>query len=308
MRRPPSLLSALVTPFAGDGSLDTAAHRFNLRTLSEGGVRGFLLGGSTGEGPYLEPGERSELMSQARAELGDSTYLLCGVAAESLWQAVAQIDEAVTGGADAALVVTPTSLVRGRHDLVAAFFREIAVASPLPIFLYTVPNVTGYTLPVETIIDLSHASGIVGVKDSSGEPDRAGAIRAGAPDDFLIMIGSSRAIATGREQGAHGAITASSNYAARLVQRVVDGEPGTQELLTPLVAHIEPNGVPGTKVAAELTGLRVGVLRRPLLPVDPEIARDIAAALGEPARPVEAQQPPAGHRGGSGFGQLESGR
>jgi len=308
MRRPPSLLPALVTPFAGDGSLDTAAHRFNLRTLSEGGVRGFLLGGSTGEGPYLEPGERSELMSQARAELGDSTYLLCGVAAESLWQAVAQIDEAVTGGADAALVVTPTSLVRGRHDLVAAFFREVAVASPLPIFLYTVPNVTGYTLPVETIIDLSHASGIVGVKDSSGEPDRAGAIRAGAPDDFLIMIGSSRAIAAGREQGAHGAITASSNYAARLAQSVVDGEPRAQELLTLLVAHIEPHGVPGTKVAAELTGLRVGVLRRPLLPVDPEIARDIAAALGELARPVEAQQPSAGHRGGSGFGQLGSGR
>ena len=184
----------------------------------------------------------------------------------------------------------------------AVFFREDRDGIAAPVS-HTIPNVTGYTLPVETIIDLSSTSGIVGVKDSSGEPNRAGAIRTGAPDDFLIMIGSSWTIATGRQQGAHGAITASSNYATRLVQRVVDGEPGAQELLTPLVAHVEPNGVPGTKVAAELTGLRVGALRRPLLPVDPEIARDIAGAVGELARPVEAQQPPAGQRGGSGFGK-----
>lgn len=282
MNRPPSLLPALVTPFTEDGTIDAAAHSFNVRTLWDQGVRGFLIGGSTGEGPYLDAGERTELVALARTELGDDAYLLCGVSGESTAQAVAQAAEAVAGGADGVLVMTPTTLIRGRDDLVFAHFREVAQRSPLPLFVYTVPNVTGYSLPVETINELSRVEGIVGVKDSSGDPDRAGALRAGADAGFVIMIGSSRAITATRARGADGAITASSNYAAALAQQVVDGEPGAQKLLTTLVSIVEPNGIPGTKAAAEVTGLRAGWPRRPLRPVDEPVRRQIAAGLARP--------------------------
>jgi dihydrodipicolinate synthase/N-acetylneuraminate lyase len=282
MNRPPNLLPALVTPFTEDGTIDAAAHSFNVHTLWAQGVRGFLIGGSTGEGPYLDAGERTELVALARAELGDEAHLLCGVSGESTAQAVAQTAEAVAGGADGVLVMTPTTLIRGRDDLVFAHFREVAERSPLPLFVYTVPNVTGYSLPVETITELSRVEGIVGVKDSSGDPDRAGAVRAGVDEGFIIMIGSSRAIAATRARGADGAITASSNYAAALAQQVVDGEPGAQELLTTLVSIVEPNGIPGTKAAAEVMGLRAGWPRRPLRPVEEPVRREIAAGLARP--------------------------
>lgn len=279
MNRLPSLLPALVTPFTEAGGIDAAAHTFNVRTLWDQGVRGFLIGGSTGEGPYLETSERAELVALARAELGADAYLLCGISGESTAQAVAQTAEAGDGGADGVLVMTPTTLVRGRHDLVSAHFREVAERSPLPLFVYTVPNVTGYSLPIEIITELSRVDGIVGVKDSSGDPNRTGELRAGVADGFSIMIGSSRAIAATRARGADGAITASSNYAAPLAQQVVDGVPGAQETLTALVSIVEPNGIPGTKAAAETMGLKAGYPRRPLRPLAEPVRREIAAGL-----------------------------
>ena len=108
------MLPALVTPFAGNGNLDLDAHASNLTALSDRGITGFLLGGSTGEGPYLEDGERLALLETARATLGDSPFLLSGIMSESLRGALRQIEEAASGGADAALVLTPTSLTRGR--------------------------------------------------------------------------------------------------------------------------------------------------------------------------------------------------
>ena len=96
----------------------------------------------TGEGPYLEPGERASLIATARHELGKRPFLLAGVGAESLRLALAQADEAATAGADAILVLTPTSLVRGNHAAVTAFFSDVADAAPIPVFLYSVPGVT----------------------------------------------------------------------------------------------------------------------------------------------------------------------
>ena len=288
MARLPNLLAALVTPFTEDGTIDATAHRTNIRILWEQGLRGFVIGGSTGEGPYLAAGERRELVALARAELGGAGYLLCGICGESTAAALAQTAEAVAGGADGVLVMTPTTLIRGRHDLVAAYFRQVADRSPVPLFVYTVPSVTGYALPVETVTELSRVENVVGVKDSSGDPDRAGALRAGAAEGFHIMVGSSRAIAAARARGADGAITASSNYAAPLVQRVVDQEPGTQDLLTALVSAVETHGIPGTKAAAELMGLQAGWPRRPLQPVTKEVRHELRAELTrlgmEPAR------------------------
>ena len=69
MRTPPRLLPALVTPFTRSGDLDLAAHRYNLTFLTSQGIKGFLIAGSTGEGPYLEPGERLSLLEVARDTL-----------------------------------------------------------------------------------------------------------------------------------------------------------------------------------------------------------------------------------------------
>ena len=167
----PYLLPALITPFDDAGEVDLDAHRFNLKTLNGQGINGFLIAGSTGEGPYLDPGERRSLVSSAREELPE-TYLMCGIAAETVRQAQAMISEAASGGADAALVITPTTLTRNRSQLVGGYYQQLADWSPLPLFLYSVPSVTAFELPEELVVELSQHPNIIGMKDSGGHPVR----------------------------------------------------------------------------------------------------------------------------------------
>jgi len=263
----PPVMPALITPFAADGVIDERAHRSNVTVLRARGVRGFLIGGSTGLGPYLDPGERAVLVGAARDELGDDGFLLGGVAGQAVAQAARQCEELAGAGADAALVLTPTLLLRGNHALVAAFFTAVADRSPLPLFLYTVPAVTGYELPIDTAVDLARHPNIVGMKDSGGDVERIPPIL-DAVSAFHIYTGASRSVHDATRNGADGAITASSNYAADLVVKART-DAAAQERLTTVSGSVEAYGVPGTYAAAELSGLTPGALRAPLRPLDP---------------------------------------
>jgi 4-hydroxy-2-oxoglutarate aldolase len=283
-------MPALITPFTRSGALDEEAHAANVAHLKRSGVTGFLLAGSTGQGPYLEPGERSRLVAATRA-VARTDFILCGLGAESLRGALTQADEAAESGADSVLALTPTSLVRWRHGLVQQYFSDLADRSPLPVLLYSVPGVTGYELPIDAVEALADHPNIVGMKDSGGHPVRAADIVASTPSGFELFGGSSAAIALTVGAGARGAITASTNYAAALVGKVVGARSVSSALepqttLTRLVRVVEPHGVPGTMTAAELTGLRSGTPRRPLRTVPPGARAKIAEALAEAGVPT----------------------
>lgn len=281
MRTPPDFMSALITPFDEEGDIIAEAHIHNLRLQTSRGVTGFVLGGSTGEGPYLEAGERASLLNQARQELGGEPFLICGVQAQSVRQAKAQLAEIANADADAALVMTPTSLARGNHGAMQRFFDAIAETSPLPLFLYSVPAVTGYDLPVESVAALAQHPRIVGLKDSGGRPLHTKGVVQSAPDDFMVYTGSSSTLLQGMAAGAVGAITASSNYLPELLSALVttsqtsvsEAEP-LQARLTKATREIESYGVVGTKAAAGAAGLWTGIPRKPLQPVPrTELAR-----------------------------------
>ena len=274
-------MSALITPFDEEGDIIAEAHIHNLRLQTSRGVTGFVLGGSTGEGPYLEAGERASLLNQARQELGGDPFLICGVQAQSVRQAKAQLAEIANADADAALVMTPTSLARGNHGAMQRFFDAIAETSPLPLFLYSVPAVTGYDLPVESVAALAQHPRIVGLKDSGGRPLHTKGVVQSAPDDFMVYTGSSSTLLQGMAAGAVGAITASSNYLPELLLALVstsqtsvsEAEP-LQARLTKATREIESYGVAGTKAAAGAAGLWTGIPRKPLQPVPrTELAR-----------------------------------
>ena len=117
-------MPALITPFSDGGDIDADAHASNVALLSSRDVEGFLIAGSTGEGPYLEPGERRTLVALAR-EAATGAYLMCGLSAESLRAAIAQIHEAAEGGADAVLVPTiPTTLSLRTYKQIRRFFKQ----------------------------------------------------------------------------------------------------------------------------------------------------------------------------------------
>lgn len=288
MRNPPRLLPALVTPFTRTGDLDLEAHRHNLRVLTERGIKGFLVGGSTGEGPYLATGERGQLVDAARREMGRRPFLLAGIAAESVREALAQTEEAAAAGADAVLALTPTTLVRGNHVAVTGFFGDVADAAPVPMFLYSVPAVTGYALPVEHAIELSRHPTVAGMKDSGGDPVAMSRLVEGTPDGFVPMTGSSKAVTLCIAAGAYGAITASANYLPELAGRVLAtarrsprSAAPVQSQLTRLSGVVEAHRVPGVKAAAELVGLQPGYPRRPLRPLPARDRKAIARLLAE---------------------------
>ncbi len=267
-------MSALITPFDDNGDIIVEAHHHNLRLQTERGIRGFVLAGSTGEGPYLEPGERGLLVGEARSTLGEQPFILAGVAAQSVRQASQQVAEIAEAGADAALVLTPTGLARGNHDAVHRFFEAVAESTPLPIFLYSVPGVTGYDLPSEHAAELSRNPNIVGLKDSAGRPLHTKEVAEASAEDFSVYCGTSATLTQAIAGGAVGAITASSNYLPELVAELVatarvsvsKAEP-LQARLAAAVRAIEGYGVVGTKAAAGAAGLWTGIPRKPLLPV-----------------------------------------
>jgi dihydrodipicolinate synthase/N-acetylneuraminate lyase len=266
-------MPALVTPFASDGSIDDEAHAHNVSWMRKHDVEGLLIGGSTGEGPYLEPGERGHLLSIAREHHRDA-FLLCGVATQSVRQAIAQAEEAEAAGADAVLVVTPTTLARTRPGAARTFYRALDEAVAIPILLYSVPAVTAFELPVDDVLSLGARHGIVGMKDSGGHPVRTQQVIGGLGSDFRMFAGASAAIALSVAAGGYGAITASANYAPSLVREVVDAArkgidkaADPQERLTGLSRLVDSRGVPGVKLAAAIAGLRPGLPRLPLEPL-----------------------------------------
>jgi dihydrodipicolinate synthase/N-acetylneuraminate lyase len=269
MKHPPRVMAALITPFDETGTVDDRAHRRNLTTLTEWGLDGFLIGGSTGQGPYLEPGERALLTATARDQLGDSAFLLSGVSAQSVRQAIHQIHEAVTADADAVLVTTPTMLLRKDAILVESFYLSVAEQSPLPVFCYTVPPVTGYELPVASAVAVAAHPNIVGMKDSGGDPERVRPILDRVDDGYFLYIGASRILNEATHRGAYGAITASANYAPDLVIGSRENA-DTQDALSAIASNVEWHGLAGTYAAAEMVGLEPGTMRSPLVGMSPE--------------------------------------
>ncbi len=275
----PQAIPALITALDENEEIDRDGHVANVGRAVDGDARGILIGGSTGQGPYLEPGERRALVAVTRAAFPD-LVILSSIFAESHRQAVQQIEEAADAGADGLLVVTPTTLVRSRREWVVDYFEAVADTSPLPVFLYSVPAVTGYELPCESVAELAGHHNIAGMKDSGGDVTRLDAIASIMDDSFIVYAGNSRVLSESVASGAHGAITASSNYAFADVVGAIEGYTEAQERLRRLVGTIEPFGVPGTTFAASLAGMRSGPLRRPLPPLDAAAQEAIRAVLG----------------------------
>ena len=268
MLPPPDYMPALITPFTRGGEIDTRAHTTNLRLLAATGIDGFAIGGSNGEGPYLEPGERFRLVKAGRRR---KSHFMVGIAAESTRVALNQVGEAIEGGADTILVMTPTTLTRGRDEAVLRFYKTIADTSTAPVFLYSVPSVTGYSLPLELVWRLSRHDNIIGMKDSSGDVVRLQSIIDASPSDFILYSGSSRALTAAMAIGCHGAITGSGNYVPELVLQTLAAakvDPAKarklQKRLSSISSDVEAHGVPGVKAAAKAAGLDPGHPREPL--------------------------------------------
>ncbi|HSJ27474.1 MAG TPA: dihydrodipicolinate synthase family protein [Acidimicrobiia bacterium] len=286
MTNPPRYLVALVTPFTTGGDLDLDAHRHNLTALNALGIDGFVIGGSNGEGPYLEPGERSTLVSTARETLGVGVHLMCGVMAETVRVGTRQLAEAHDAGANSVLCLTPTTLTRNRPEAVERYFTAMADASKLPLMLYSVPNTTAFNLGEDIVARLATHANIGGMKDSSGDPVRMQRMVYTTPDDFLFWSGSSQALTLAITAGAYGVINGAGNYVPALVLETLAmamkdpiGARELQERLASISVTVETKGIAAVKAASVEAGLHPGHVRAPLADVSEALAAELREAV-----------------------------
>lgn len=279
----------LVTPFEADGTLDLPAFESNLDALAAHDLAGFLVLGSNGEAASLEEQEKLALVAAARRRL-PGRLLLAGTGMESTRATIALTRKAADLGADAALVLTPHYYKpRMTADALRLHFEAVADASPIPVYLYSVPAFTGLAWPPALSSALSAHPRIAGMKESGGDVGLLARIVASAPPSFETACGNAPVLYPALCVGASGGVVAVANCAPRptaaLFRAFERGDHARarrlQEAISPLAAAVTTgHGVAGLKLAMDRVGLRGGCVRSPLLPAPPSAGDELLELVG----------------------------
>jgi 4-hydroxy-tetrahydrodipicolinate synthase len=181
------LITAMVTPFAVDGSLDLdAAGRLATYLVDDQGNDGLVINGTTGESPTTSDGEKADLIAAVVEAVGDRAHIVAGVGTFDTVHTIHLAEQAAKAGAHGLLVVTPYYSKPPQAGLLA-HFRAVADATDLPALLYDIPGRTGTAIETETMLALARHDRIVGVKDAKG--DLAATSRVLAETDLAYYCG-----------------------------------------------------------------------------------------------------------------------
>lgn len=163
-----SVLTAMVTPFSSDGSLDLAAAAKLAKHVVEQGCDGVVVSGTTGESPTTTDAEKDALLRAVLEAVADTATVIAGVGTNDTRHSVELAEQAAKAGADGLLVVTPYYSKPPAAGLIA-HFATVADATELPVMLYDIPGRTGVRLPREVLLRSADHDRIVAVKDATGD-------------------------------------------------------------------------------------------------------------------------------------------
>lgn len=213
------VLSAMVTPFHDDGSLDVDGAVVLARWLVDHGNDGLVLAGTTGEAPTLTDDEKVELWSAVRAAV--DVPLIAGTGSYDTRLTCELSTRAVATGVDGLLVVTPYYSRPSQAGL-EAHFRAVAAATDLPVVLYDIPGRTGRKVDTELLIRLANeVPTIVGIKDAAGHPGETARVLAAAPDDFAVWSGDDPMTLPLLAVGAAGVIGTATHWCGEVMSELI---------------------------------------------------------------------------------------
>jgi 4-hydroxy-2-oxoglutarate aldolase len=278
------------TPFeAATGEVDLRALSQNVARLLRSAVTGVLVLGSNGEAGLLEESEADAIVSAARAAVPASRTLLVGSGRESTRATIAACGRAAAGGADAVLVRAPSFFKNQMTaEALVAYYRAVADASPVPVLLYNVPGMAGFSLTLPMVRALAAHPNVIGMKETSNDLERLGQFAAIAETGFDVLVGWAPVAHAAAMVGARGAIIAVANVLPDVCVDLWTMSTGAQHgkalalqrRITPLAQLVSSvHGVAGLKCALDEIGAYGGPVRPPLLPVSSSVAADIRAAL-----------------------------
>jgi 4-hydroxy-2-oxoglutarate aldolase len=276
---PAGIFPPVTTPFdPATGDVAPQQFRENLTRLLAAGVDGVVVSGSTGEAPLLDPDEQQHLVGLARETFQNGKWVIAGTGGESTRQTIAASQAAATAGASAVLVRPPSYFSAAvTPETLAAHYRAVADASPVPVIVYNIPKYTHLALAPALLQQLTSHERIIGVKDSSGDPKSLAAYREAVPQ-WAVLVGGASLLFSALELGCQGGILGVSCFAPELcVQLIRELEQGhraaagaLQERITPLDKEIVGRlGPAGVKAAMDAVGLHGGPVRPPLAPISP---------------------------------------
>ena len=273
---------ALITPMLDDGAVDYAALRRLIDWHIQEGTDCICVVGTTGESPTVTVQEHCEIIRVSVQQAAGRVPIMAGCGANSTKEAIALAEFAKSVGANCQLQVVPY-YNRPTQEGLFQHFSAIARAVDLPMVLYNVPGRTVADMAHETVLRLAKVPGIVGIKEATGNIERAQWLIKEAPEGFAIYSGDDPTAVALMLCGGHGNVSVTANIAPRLMHELcaaaLAGNPRAamdiQNRLLPLHKglFVEANPIP-VKWAAARMGLCSPAIRLPL------------TELSEPLRPA----------------------
>ncbi len=279
------VLTAIVTPFDDDGSVDFESFRRLALHLVENGSDGLVVAGTTGEAPTLTDDERLELFRVAVEAFGGRATVVAGTGTYSTAHSVHLTERAHELGVDGFLVVTPYYNKPPPRGIVE-HFKAIADVSDRPIVVYNIPSRVVLNLEPETICDLAEIPTVQAVKQANAELDQARRIL--AETDLDLYAGDDALLLPFLELGGVGGVCVHTHVVGPQVKQLIrrfragDEEEARRldEELRPaldlLQVAINPIAI---KAALNLLGHEVGGHRLPLVPASAQELAQVRSCL-----------------------------
>ncbi len=278
---------ALVTPMQEDGSVDYLGLRRLIDWHVAEGTDCVGVVGTTGESPTVSVEEHCEIIRVAVEHAKGRVPIMAGAGGNSTAEAIELSRYALKVGADCTLSVVPY-YNKPSQEGIYSHFKAIAEAVDIPMVLYNVPGRTVADMQVETTLRLAHVPGIVGVKEATGEIDRASWLIKRAPAGFSIYSGDDGSAVALMLLGGHGNVSVTANVAPKMMHELCLAamagrakEAAAIHLkLMPLHTQLfaEPSPAP-TKWAMAKLGLCGAALRLPITPLTPAGQAVVGQAL-----------------------------
>lgn len=282
------IITAMITPFKKDLSVDYLALEKLVNHLIETGTDAILVAGTTGETPTLTHEEEREIFKFVKKVVNGRVKIVMGAGSNSTATAVDSSIKAKELGADAILSVVPyynKPSQKGMYE----HFSAIAKAVDLPIILYNIPGRTGVNMQPTTIAKLANEfKNIVAVKQSNADLDLISDIRSMCPDDFAIYSGDDSLTIPMMALGAHGVISVASHVVGKQMKEMIKAFKAGKNAdalkihlkLFPLFKKLfmAPNPVPVKATLAHI-GIINEDVRQPLVTLDAEEKKELFSVV-----------------------------
>jgi 4-hydroxy-tetrahydrodipicolinate synthase len=284
------LLSAMITPFRADGSLDLdGAARLASHLVDEQGHDGLVVNGTTGEAPTTTDAEKTALIETVIDAVGDRAHVIAGVGTNDTRHTIELAHAAAKAGAHGLLVVTPYYSKPPQAGLLA-HFTAVADATDLPVMVYDIPGRTGVAIETDTMLRLAAHQRIVAVKDAKGDLAKSATVMSRC--DLAYYSGEDPLTLPLLAVGAVGVVGVPTHLVGPQTKSMIlayesgdvaDALRRHRQLLPVFTGFFRTQGAILTKAALRLRGLPAGPMRSPLVdatPAEIEVLRADCAAAG----------------------------